>query len=140
MAFANYIDANNGTCIPFVAPFDVQLDCDEKTMVQPDLLIVCDRNKITKERLVGAPDLVVEILSPSSWYHDTTRKLLKYKKAGVREYWIVMPHCQKVLVYDFAKSDLPVEYSFEDEVPVGIWDEKCRVDFRKIQEKIQFLL
>ena len=139
-AFAGYIDTNHGSCIPFGAPFDVQLDCDDRTMVQPDVLVVCDPNKITKERLVGAPDLVVEILSPSTWYHDTARKLLKYRKAGVREFWIVMPQQQRVLVYDFAKSDLPVEYSFADEVPVGIWDGACKVDFRKIYEKIRFLL
>ena len=136
----NYIDSNKGDCIPLVAPLDVQLDCDEKTMVQPDVLVVCDRNKITKERLFGAPDLVMEILSPSTWYHDTVRKLLKYKKAGVREYWIVMPRQQKVLVYAFEKSDRPIEYSFEDKIPVAIWDGKCMVDFKKIFEKVSFLL
>ncbi|MBR1813097.1 MAG: Uma2 family endonuclease [Lachnospiraceae bacterium] len=138
--FEEYIDTNHGTCIPFVSPVDVQLDCDNKTMVQPDVFVVCDQNKLTKERVVGAPDLVVEILSPSTRYHDTVRKLLKYRKAGVREYWIVMPQQQRVLVYDFAKSDLSVEYSFADEVPVGIWDGACKVDFQKIYRKVAFLL
>ena len=139
-AFELYIDANHGECMQFVAPLDVQLDCDEKTMVQPDVLVVCDRNKITKERLFGAPDVAVEILSPSTWYHDTVRKLLKYKKAGVREYWIVMPRQQKVLVYAFEKSDRPLEYTFADKVPVAIWEGKCRVDFQKIYEKVRFWL
>ena len=138
--FNAYIDKNNGECVPFTAPTDVQLDCDDKTMVQPDVLVVCDRNKITKPRIVGAPDLVVEVLSDSNWYHDTHRKLWKYKKAGVREYWIVMPNSLKILVYYFEKSDFPTEYSFDDVIPVGIWDEKCKVDFKKIYDKISFML
>ena len=138
--FAAFIDSNGGDCVPLVAPMDVQLDCDDRTMVQPDVLVVCDRNKITKERIVGAPDLVVEILSPSTWYHDAIRKLLKYKKAGVREYWIVMPHNQQVLAYWFQESDLPVEYSFKDTVPVHIWEGRCKVDFKKLYDRISFLL
>ena len=132
-----FIDENNGGCIPLVSPVDVQLDCDDKTIVQPDVMVLCDRNKLTKERIIGAPDLIVEVLSPSNWYNDTTRKLLKYKKAGIREYWIVMPENLKVLVYFFEKSDLPVEYSFKDEVPVNIWEGKCKIDFNMIYEKIK---
>ena len=136
----DYIDANNGSCVPFIAPMDVQLDCDDKTIVEPDVLVVCDRNKITKPRIVGAPDFIVEVLSPSNWYHDTHRKLWKYKQAEVREYWIVMPDQMKILVYYFEKSDIPTEYSFRDEIPVGIWDGKCRVDFKKVYDKISFML
>ncbi|MBR4781368.1 MAG: Uma2 family endonuclease [Lachnospiraceae bacterium] len=135
-----FIDSNNGACIPFIAPTDVQLDCDDKTVVEPDVMVVCDRNKITKPRIVGAPDLVVEVLSDSNWYHDTHRKLWKYKKAGVREYWIVMPNSLKILVYCFEKTDFPTEYSFDDVIPVGIWDGKCKVDFKKIYDKISFML
>lgn len=137
---SNFIDANKGQCIPFVAPMDVQLDCDDKTIVEPDVLVVCDRNKITKPRIVGAPDFVVEVLSPSNWYHDTQRKLWKYKQAGVREYWIVMPEQMKIHVYEFEKSDEPTIYTFDAEIPVGIWDGKCRVDFKKIYDKISFML
>ncbi len=133
----SYIYANNGSCQTFTAPLDVQLDCDEKTMVQPDIIVLCDESKLTKERIVGAPDLIIEVLSPTNWYHDTTRKLLKYKKAGVKEYWIVMPDNFKVLVYYFEKSDLPTEYTFTDEIPVSIWNSKCKIDFKKIQEKIK---
>ena len=67
--FKAYIKANKGQCVPFAAPIDVQLDCDDKTVVQPDAMIICDRSKITKPRIVGAPDLVVEVLSPSNWSH-----------------------------------------------------------------------
>ncbi len=140
MKLENFIIKNNGACSAFVAPVDVQLDSDDKTIVEPDVFVVCDRNKITKPRIVGAPDFVVEVLSASSWYHDTVRKLLKYKNAGVREYWIVMSENRKVLVYFFEKSRDPVEYTFVDEIPVGIWDGKCKVNFKEIFESIEFLL
>lgn len=136
----DFIDSNNGECVPFNAPVDVQLDSDDKTMVQPDVLVVCDRKKITGPRIVGAPDFIVEVMSESNWYHDTQRKLWKYKNAGVREYWIVMPSKKKILVYCFEKSDIPREYSFDDEVPVGIWGGKCKVDFKKIYKKISFMM
>ena len=137
--FERFIDENGGPCIPSVAPTDVQLDCDDKTMVQPDVLVVCDRDKIIKARVVGAPDLIVEVLSPSNWYMDVIRKKNKYQNAGVREYWIVLPDDKKVLVYNFEKSSDPVEYTFEDKVPVAIWDGKCVVDFKTIYSKIEFL-
>ena len=136
-----YVDSNNGQCVPLIAPTDVQLDCDDKTIVEPDVFVVCDRNKLKEgARVYGAPDFIVEVLSPSNWRHDMVRKLRKYKKAGVKEYWIIDPEELSILVYDFSKSDLPTEYSFDDEVPVGIWDGKCKIDFKDIYEKIAFLL
>ena len=136
-----YVDSNNGQCVPLIAPTDVQLDCDDKTIVEPDVFVVCDRNKLKEgARVYGAPDFIVEVLSPSNWRHDMVRKLRKYKKAGVKEYWIIDPEELSILVYDFSKSDLPTEYSFDDEVPVGIWDGKCKIDFKDIYEKIAFML
>ena len=137
--FENFVNENGSDCIPSIAPTDVQLDCDDKTMVQPDVLIICDRKKIIKPRVVGAPDLIVEVLSPSNWYMDIIKKKDKYKNAGVREYWIVLPEQKKVLAYNFEKSGEYVEYSFEDKIPVAIWDNKCEVDFAFIYEKISFL-
>ena len=93
---------------------------------------------VTKPRIVGAPDLVIEVLS-SNWYHDTVRKLKKYKNAGVREYWIIMPEQKEVLVYFFDKSDAPQYYSFEDSIPVHIWDGKCEIDFGAVYEAVSFL-
>ena len=136
----NHIDINGGKCLTFIAPTDVQLDSDDKTMVQPDIFVVCDKKKVTKDRIKGAPDLIIEVLSPSNWYNDITRKLIKYKNAGVHEYWIVMPENLKVLVYNFDVSDIPTEYTFNDNVAVNIWNGKCSVDFRKILDKISFLL
>ena len=138
--FENYITKNGGPCIAITAPTDVQLDCDDKTMVQPDVFVICDRKKITKPRVVGAPDLVIEILSPSNWYMDMIRKLKKYKNAGVREYWIVIPDKKSIVVYNFEKSDDFIEYTFEDMIPVGIWNGDCTVDFKEIYDKISFLL
>ena len=138
-AFENHINKNGGKCITSAAPTDVQLDCDDKTMVQPDVLIVCDRDKIIKARVVGAPDLIVEVLSPNNWYMDIIRKKDKYQNAGVREYWIVLPEQKKVLVYYFERSSEYIEYSFEDKIPVAIWDNKCEVDFNFIYSKVEFL-
>jgi Uma2 family endonuclease len=138
--FENYISDNNGLCVPFAAPTDVQLDCDDKTMVMPDVFVVCDRDKITEQRIYGAPDLIIEILSQSNWYTDMEIKRRKYKAAGVREYWIVIPKQQKILVYDFEKNDDSIEYTFDDSIPVGIWDGKCTVDFENIKSKISFII
>lgn len=134
-----YIRDNNGECVPFVAPTDVQLDCDDKTMVQPDVLVVCDRSKITKARIVGAPDLVMEVISPSRVTVDIFIKVQKYKNAGVREYWLVFPEEKKVMVYDFSKSDIPGHYTFEDSIPVAIWEGKCSIDFRRIYSSLEFM-
>ena len=136
---SNYVKANHGTCIPLPGPTDVQLDCDDKTMVQPDVLVVCDRKKITKERIVGAPELVVEIISPSNHNMDEVIKLMKYRNAGVREYWLIQPEDKRVLVYFFEASIDPVEYRFGQKVPVRIWEGKCEVDFQEIWEQIRFL-
>ena len=143
MNFQNHISKNGGACIPSIAPTDVQLDCDDRTMVQPDVLVVCDRSKITRAGVSGAPDLIVEIVSPSNWHMDSVIKLRKYRKAGVREYWMVIPEAKKVLTFVFEKGDEFTEYSFDDpehnKVPVDIWNGKCVVDFGEIYEQIRFL-
>ena len=135
----NHIEKNSGKCMPFVAPTDVQLDCDNKTMVQPDVLIVCDRKKITKARIVGAPDFVVEIVSPSNAITDVLIKMVKYRDAGVREYWIVYPEEKMVMVYHFEKNGEPKTYTFDDKVPVGIWNDECEIDFKYIFSQIDFM-
>lgn len=138
-ALDDYIYKNNGKCSASIAPTDVQLDKDDKTMVQPDVLVTCDRNKITYARVVGAPDLIIEVLSESNWYHDVYRKKSKYESSGVREYWIVMPKQSKIIVYFFKKSSKPIEYTFNDIIPVNIWDGKCTIDFKVISERLDYL-
>lgn len=135
----NYIRQNGGNCIPAFAPLDVQLDCDDRTMVEPDVLVVCDRDKIKRGIIFGAPDFIVEILSPSTRRKDMLLKLVKYSEAGVREYWMVDPDKKRIIAYDLEHEELPVIYTFEDEVPVSIFEGSCRINFAKIYENIRFL-
>ena len=134
-----YIKKNSGMCIPLYSPIDVQLDCDNKTMVQRDMVIVCNRDKLRKKNVFGAPDFVVEILSRSTRKKDTVKKLQKYESAGVREYWVVDPDKKKVIVYEFGNEMSSAIYGFEDKVPVGILDGACTVDFAEIYEYVRFL-
>ena len=135
----SYINGKKGPCIPFMAPADVQLDADDKTMVEPDVFVVCDRNKITKSHTIGAPDLVMEILSPSTWRKDSYTKLAKYTLAGVREYWIIDPETLKIMVYDLENNTMAQLYTFKDYVPVLIFGSDCKIDFPQIYEKMKFL-
>lgn len=135
----DYVRKNKGDCIPFSAPTSVQLDCDNKTIVVPDILVVSDRDKLQNGLVFGSPDLVIEILSPSTRRKDLTIKHSKYQKAGVREYWIVDPVKKSVVVYDFENPDLPELYTFEHKIPVKIFDEKCIIDFKEIYEYVEFL-
>ena len=77
-------------CIPFISPIDVQLDCDEKTMVQPNVVILFQKEKLKKWGIYGAPDFVLEVILPSTGRKDCIKKLYKYEKAGVREYWLLI--------------------------------------------------
>ena len=127
-----HIRKNKGSCHPYIAPVDVRLDCDDKTMVRPDVLIVCDKNKITKARIEGAPDFIAEVISPSNFYMDTMKKYKKYNKAGVREYWVISPELEKVIVTRFDLDEDQKEYSFDDDIPVGIWNGECVINFKKL--------
>ncbi|MGN0658017.1 MAG: Uma2 family endonuclease [Emergencia sp.] len=136
----SFIRGSGGSCICSVAPTDVRLNMDEKTMVQPDVFIVCDRDKIGPHRLEGAPDFIIEVLSPSTGRKDSLIKLQKYADAGVREYWLVDPDRKRIVTYVFEEDDfLPSIYSFTDQVPVAIFDGKCRIDFGEIYAQIRFL-
>lgn len=134
-----HIRTKKGACISGVAPWDVQLDCDNKTMVQPDVYVVCDKNKIRNGRLFGAPDFVVEVLSPSTAKKDTGIKTAKYAAAGVREYWIVDVRRERIIVYILNEEgyyDISL-YTFHDEIPVAIFDNECKIDFQEIWEYIK---
>lgn len=116
-----YIRKNNGECEVFPAPFAVFLNDDDMNYVEPDISVICDKNKISDKGCQGAPDWVIEIISPSSMAMDYFTKLFQYQKSGVREYWIVDPIKQRITVYFFEK-ELVEEYSFGEEVPVGIYE------------------
>lgn len=139
IVFRNHIRKKGGKCFSVTAPLDVQLDEDNKTVVQPDVLIICDRSKLKNGRVFGAPDLVVEVLSPTTRRKDITLKMGKYMNAGVREYWIVDPKNMRVCVYHFEKDEFPTIYTLEHKVPVGIWNGECEVNFAEIYDYISFL-
>ena len=136
-----FIRGKNGSCVPGISPLDVQLDRDDKTIVQPDVLVVCDRSKIVKGRVYGAPDFVVEILSPSTLKRDKTLKVHKYMSAGVREYWIVDIKKQSIIVYAAdGEEDYDIFlYSFQDKVPMNIFNNECEIDFKEIYDYIAFM-
>ena len=131
--FSRFAEEENCDCLVLCAPCDVQLDCDERTMVQPDVLVICDERRVTKKRGVGAPDLCIEILSPSTRLKDMLLKKYKYERAGVREFWVVDPETERVTVYDFEHGVAERTYSFDDRVPVGICGGTHAVDFSKRQ-------
>ena len=117
----NYIQSHEGECEVLPAPFAVFLNKDNKNYVEPDISIICDKDKITDKGCHGAPDWVIEIISPGNKEMDYFKKLFKYQAAGVREYWIVDPIKEMVMVYRFDKETME-EYSFGEDIPVGIYE------------------
>lgn len=125
---ANYIYGNKGKCIPMMSPVDVRLDCDNKTMVQPDVLIICDPKKIKKWGVMGAPEFVLEVLSSSTKRKDCIKKLEKYREAGVKEYWIIDPYKRKVIIYQFEEELYPTVCGLEGKAAVGLYNGDLMID------------
>ncbi|GAK49111.1 hypothetical protein U14_00329 [Candidatus Moduliflexus flocculans] len=122
-------------CQIFYAPIDVYLSDD--TVVQPDIIVVCDPKKIVKKGCVGAPDLVIEILSPSTAKTDWRDKYKLYEETGVREYWIVNP--DENLLHAFrlidGKFQLHGTFSSEDTISIGIFED-VSIDLSHVFEPI----
>lgn len=116
----DYIRSQKGPCRVYPAPFAVKLFDDGKNIVEPDISVICDRRKLTDRGCTGAPDWIIEIVSPSSRTMDYYSKLFKYRTAGVREYWIVDPERNLTTVYDF-QNDRADNYTFADDIPAGIY-------------------
>ena len=135
----NEIEKRNGSCLPFAAPVDVRLDSDNRTMVQPDVLVVCDRSKVIRRCIYGAPEFIIEILSPGTKKKDMRLKAYKYANAGVKEYWMIEPDGKHVVVYDYEHDEVPAVYGFDDKIPVSAFGEDIVIDFSKIHEYISFL-
>lgn len=129
---ANFILDHDYPCIPYAGPRDVQLDCDNKTMLQPDVMVICEKERDQKQVIFGAPDFVVEIISPSTKRRDYIKKLSKYMEAGVREYWIVDPYRAVVTVYWFEEEDLVHLYPIDADIPVGISGGELVISFSRI--------
>ena len=120
-AIYQYLKSRKGSCEVFAAPFAVFLSADGKNYVEPDISVICDKNKLNEYGCNGAPDWIIEIVSPSDSHRDYGIKLFKYRTAGVREYWIVNPITQTVTVYDFEDESRTNQYTFDDEIPVCIY-------------------
>lgn len=132
-----YIRSKGGKCEVFPAPYDVQLkEDDNHTLVQPDVSVICNRDKIKKNRCVGAPDWVIEVVSPSTENWDYIRKLAKYNSAGVREYWIVDPNHDRVVVYNLEAGLKAGAFeqpkTLKDKVPVNIYP-GFEIDFSQLE-------
>lgn len=121
-----YISEKNGDCEVFPAPFAVFLNSDDRTYVEPDISVICDKSKLDEKGCYGAPDWIIEIVSPGSKRMDYFIKSFKYRTAGVREYWIVDPDKKTVMVYEFDKDDVNT-YPFYNEIPVGIYDGALKI-------------
>ncbi|MFZ2959503.1 MAG: Uma2 family endonuclease [Candidatus Ozemobacteraceae bacterium] len=121
----------NKTCSVYIAPFDVrlpegkELDDDVTTVVQPDLVVVCDSSKLDDKGCRGAPDLVIEILSPSTSAKDQIKKQFLYERHGVKEFWLVHPTDRLVTIYRLVGNTFqrPVFFDSSAKIPVGILPE-----------------
>lgn len=133
----NYIKDRKGDCIPLFSPVDVQLDCDEKTMVQPDVIIICDHNKIKSWGIMGAPEFVLEVISPSTKGKDFILKLNKYKNAGVKEYWIVDPYQKRLTVYAFETERWPETFELKGVIGVALYENELKINLDEVAELIQ---
>ncbi len=120
-----YIKSKNGSCKAYAAPFAVKLfKNDATTIIEPDISVICDHDKLTDRGCTGAPDWIIEIISPGNPERDYIYKLQLYAAAGVREYWIVDPHKERIFVYHMEQAKFAVEtYTFQDIVKVNIYDD-----------------
>lgn len=123
-SLSTHIRAHGGTCQVVPAPVAVNLEADDSTWVEPDVVVVCDPSKISERGCEGTPDLVVEVVSPSSASRDYFLKAGRYQRAGVREYWIVDPATEQVTVYRYDGENSPhlSVHRFDEPAAVGIFD------------------
>ncbi len=130
---ADYIDSNNGICEVNVSPFAVFLNADDKRYLEPDVFVVCDKDKLDDKGSHGAPDWIIEVVSPDRKTMDYYIKPSIYNMAGVREYWIVDTEMENIMVYDMEHDEAPVFYSFIDKVKVNIYDD-FEIDFAEVKK------
>lgn len=126
-ALFDHIKTKGGDCKVYPAPFAVYLNRDNRNYFEPDISVICDRDKLSDRGCEGAPDLIIEVASESTKSRDLFLKLYKYKDAGVREYWVVDPMTSTTHVYEFDEKyetggDLHI-YSFDEEVSFILFPE-----------------
>lgn len=129
----DYIGRKKGECEIFPSPFAVFLNANNDIYLEPDISVICNKDKIVDEGCKGAPDWIIEIVSPSSRPMDYNKKLFKYRTAGVREYWIVDYERNLITVYNFEYDEM-ADYSFTDKVKAGIYEDFV-IDFSEISIK-----
>jgi Uma2 family endonuclease len=139
-----FIKKRNGKCKVYHAPFDVRFPKNGETahdkiytVVQPDICVVCDPKKLDDRGCIGAPDLIVEVQSPSTAQRDLKQKFDLYEEAGVREYWVVFPGVKGVTVFllqENGKFDQGTTYEFEGKIPVSIF-EGLEIDLKELFEE-----
>ena len=119
----SHIKSNHGTCEVCPAPFAVYLNGEEgRDLLEPDLVVICNPDRLHDKGCMGAPDWVMEVISPSTRSRDYAIKLFKYRTAGVREYWIVNPDKELITVYRFDQKPEVVDvYHFDEDVPFSIF-------------------
>ena len=138
------VEKNKGNCHIYYAPFSVRLPLnasksDDKIydVVQPDICVICDLTKLDDRGCIGAPDLIVEVLSPSTLKYDWNDKFILYEKAGVREYWIVDPKARTISVFLLQEDGLygnGTVYECNQKAPVFIF-EGSEIDLNELFEE-----
>ena len=129
----NYILRKKEPCSIFSAPFDVKLSDKPLTIVQPDIMVICDKDKLDGNRCNGAPDFIIEIVSPGNPADDYIRKLYYYKNYGVREYWIVDPKRKIITINYFEGNIVSVQYPFDSIIKVNIYED-LYINFSEIAD------
>ena len=132
----NFIKAHNGSYQVLPAPFGVFIKKDERNYFEPDISVICDQDKLDQKGCHGAPDWIIEIVSPSSRQMDYMRKLPIYKKTGVREYWIVDYDKQLISVHLLPKTDEAHLYHWEDRIKVSIYPD-LEIDFLVLSDYLK---
>lgn len=117
----NYIDSKQGSCEVYPAPFAVFLNADDQTYVEPDISVICDSQKLNDKGCMGAPDFIIEVVSPSSRKLDYNKKNGLYMDANVREYWIVDPEKERTTIYRYEEDAAPIILPFHQPITVGIY-------------------
>lgn len=129
-----YIQSKQGSCEVYPAPFAVKLfGNNDKAIVEPDISVICDPGKLTDRGCTGAPDWIVEIISPGTASHDFVRKLNLYLDAGVKEYWIVEPIKKSIYVYHLEEAKFEfAAYTFRDRIKAGLYNDLW-IDFGELK-------
>ena len=136
-ALSSFIKEQKGSCIALSAPVDVRLFRDDYTMVQPDILILCDRSKIRRWGIDGAPDLVMEIVSPATARKDYTVKVDLYMSAGVKELWLIDPINSRLLIYYAEEDRFPYIGPLSGKKEIGLYENALLIDLDEIAALMQ---